>query len=357
MGTRVYDQYRDYLRASKQIEQLKEKKMELERALEKVHHAVENGKEQSGGLRSEDQPTTTQISPPAAYTDYLKDLSKPRVRAPSTGNRRRLSVPPSAVDMVFVHGLNGHPRTTWSAKNHGVFWPIDLLPTTNEDCRTSVLTYGYDADVTAFTSGSEQDNIDEHARRLFAGLTSELSHSSPDAALVAATFNSFDRDSRRSKKVAKRVILSSGLNEFAYLTKSLHAQQSRSKAFVCTYLCEGRCRFASKQDWKRHMNKTHSTWRTPADLLDSSFDTDLSRMLTRPSCSTKAMYGTGGRPRLILAPRRLAAISARYSRCGKVSANAVGKLRHVQRGHGGRRRQARSCASKVWHCSDTVNPG
>ncbi|PYI11768.1 hypothetical protein BO78DRAFT_425657 [Aspergillus sclerotiicarbonarius CBS 121057] len=46
-------------------------------------------------------------------------------------------------DIVFVHGLQGHPVSTWATK--GVFWPKHLLPDDVPDCR--ILTFGYDSAV------------------------------------------------------------------------------------------------------------------------------------------------------------------------------------------------------------------
>ncbi|KAE8440915.1 hypothetical protein EG329_006312 [Mollisiaceae sp. DMI_Dod_QoI] len=52
------------------------------------------------------------------------------------------------VDIVLVHGLNGHPYKTWTVVNSGVFWPRDLLPRGLPNCR--VFTYGYQASLTEF---------------------------------------------------------------------------------------------------------------------------------------------------------------------------------------------------------------
>jgi hypothetical protein len=57
--------------------------------------------------------------------------------------------PDAKVDIVFVHGLNGDSRLTWTARN-GVFWPTQLLPATLKSAQARILVYGYNADVYAF---------------------------------------------------------------------------------------------------------------------------------------------------------------------------------------------------------------
>ncbi|KAI1139183.1 hypothetical protein F5Y05DRAFT_412283 [Hypoxylon sp. FL0543] len=80
--------------------------------------------------------------------------------------------PEAKVDIVLVHGLNGDPQKTWTAKN-GVFWPADLLPTSLRDARANVLVYGYNADVYSKKHGSyPSDNfIYMHAQTLVTSLT------------------------------------------------------------------------------------------------------------------------------------------------------------------------------------------
>lgn len=74
---------------------------------------------------------------------------------------------PPLVDIVFVHGLNGHPSHTWTSKS-GAFWPAELLPEVLE--RVRILTYGYNAEVAAFKDGSSRDHIHHHAETLASGL-------------------------------------------------------------------------------------------------------------------------------------------------------------------------------------------
>ncbi|KAI0017119.1 hypothetical protein F4780DRAFT_782650 [Xylariomycetidae sp. FL0641] len=80
--------------------------------------------------------------------------------------------PEAKVDIVLVHGLNGDPQKTWTAKN-GVFWPSDLLPASLRDARANVLVYGYNADVYSKKHGSTpSDNfIFMHAQTLVTSLT------------------------------------------------------------------------------------------------------------------------------------------------------------------------------------------
>ncbi len=84
------------------------------------------------------------------------------------------SPPDANVDIVLVHGLNGHPEKTWTAKN-GVFWPTDLLPASLKGAKARILVYGYNADVYAFggDKSASSDMIHQHAQTLVTGLSLE----------------------------------------------------------------------------------------------------------------------------------------------------------------------------------------
>jgi hypothetical protein len=82
------------------------------------------------------------------------------------------------VDIVFVHGLNGSPHDSWTSKTTGCFWPVDLLPDILAAQRPRILTYGYNANVTAFTDGVSRDSVVSHAETLASSLAANRSVSS-----------------------------------------------------------------------------------------------------------------------------------------------------------------------------------
>lgn len=61
------------------------------------------------------------------------------------------------VDIVFVHGLGGSSRATWS-KNHNpeFFWPLKFLPFEPDINETRILTFGYNAN---FRRGSGKNKM------------------------------------------------------------------------------------------------------------------------------------------------------------------------------------------------------
>jgi len=77
------------------------------------------------------------------------------------------------VDIVFVHGVDGHPERTWTSGWNGkskVFWPSQLLPPMIEEKKARILVYGYDACLTSFMDGDAGGKIHNHAEHLIAEL-------------------------------------------------------------------------------------------------------------------------------------------------------------------------------------------
>ncbi|KAF8515489.1 P-loop containing nucleoside triphosphate hydrolase protein [Hysterangium stoloniferum] len=66
------------------------------------------------------------------------------------------------IDIVAIHGLDGHREGSWTAEN-GIFWLKDLLPQQLPNAR--IVTYGYDA-----STGTQSSKIEEtlygHAENL-----------------------------------------------------------------------------------------------------------------------------------------------------------------------------------------------
>lgn len=69
------------------------------------------------------------------------------------------------VDIVFVHGLGGTSRKTWSKNGDPeLFWPLKFLPLEPYICRSRILTFGYNANFRA--AGSVSTSILDFAKDL-----------------------------------------------------------------------------------------------------------------------------------------------------------------------------------------------
>ncbi|RYP92953.1 hypothetical protein DL770_000934 [Monosporascus sp. CRB-9-2] len=123
----------------------------------------------------------------------------PRRKINSLGFSTIHESPKAGVDIVFVHGLQGHPERTWtytgSAPKLGsglkqrflrsvstssiegpssVYWPYDLLAQSEEFTETRILTWGYDTKVVKdFFGTSDQQNISQHGNNLMVSLQQE----------------------------------------------------------------------------------------------------------------------------------------------------------------------------------------
>ncbi|GAB1211701.1 hypothetical protein ATERTT37_000825 [Aspergillus terreus] len=83
--------------------------------------------------------------------------------------------PDPKVDIVFVHGLNGHPYNTWATTDPDVFWPVDLLPEVLARVGVRIITYGYNANVSSFSDSVSSDHIHNHAETLASSLAANRS--------------------------------------------------------------------------------------------------------------------------------------------------------------------------------------
>ena len=110
----------------------------------------------------------------------------------------------ASVDVVFVHGIFGHPKDTWTCDDADVFWPAELLPPVLEDESTRILTYGYDAGFETFADGQARHKIHDVADRLGRDLVSNrqvMGNQNPDrpiAYLLAASILMSSRSGKLS---------------------------------------------------------------------------------------------------------------------------------------------------------------
>ncbi|KAG8779363.1 hypothetical protein FRC16_003451, partial [Serendipita sp. 398] len=110
---------------------------------------------------------------------------KPRFRRKLTPERKQLGFLELAagqdpiVDIVAIHGLDGHREQSWTAED-GTLWLRDLLPTDLPHAR--VLTYGYDADTRSFSHTSTR-TIFRHAEA-FAEDLSQLRRTHPERPII-----------------------------------------------------------------------------------------------------------------------------------------------------------------------------
>ncbi|KAI1339658.1 hypothetical protein F5Y15DRAFT_381625 [Xylariaceae sp. FL0016] len=105
--------------------------------------------------------------------------------------------PRAAVDVVFIHGLQGHPEKTWtyvgkSRKSSfrqrffrsasatvieeapATYWPCDLLAQSEDFRNARIMTWGYDTRVIRdFFGTSDQQNISQHGNNLMVNLQQE----------------------------------------------------------------------------------------------------------------------------------------------------------------------------------------
>ncbi|CZR69786.1 uncharacterized protein PAC_19686 [Phialocephala subalpina] len=71
----------------------------------------------------------------------------------------------AALDIVFLHGLNGHPHDSWANHKTGFFWPSEFAGNTPT---VRAMAFGYIAD---FSSGSHNSmGITQHAEALLVNL-------------------------------------------------------------------------------------------------------------------------------------------------------------------------------------------
>lgn len=126
------------------------------------------------------------------------------------------------VDVVFVHGLDGHPYHTWTSERSKVFWPGQLLPPIVEEEKARILVYGYDANVISFTDGVSKDKVHNHAEALVAEMSANRRRQGASERPII-----FVAHSLGGLVIKRALIYSSGIRN--------HKTQHLRSIFVSTY--------------------------------------------------------------------------------------------------------------------------
>ena len=108
---------------------------------------------------------SSQISP---FSSYRGQSPEPEQRLADALGLQVIYQPTSIapLDIIFVHGLGGASRKTWSKyQDPRLFWPQQWLPLEPEICTARVLSFGYNA---SFRAGGPRSiaNIADFAKDL-----------------------------------------------------------------------------------------------------------------------------------------------------------------------------------------------
>jgi hypothetical protein len=76
--------------------------------------------------------------------------------------------------VVFVHGLHGHRKKTWTKDN--VCWPGDLLSKEISFSQIRILTFGYDANVINTNGSVSLNSLFDHSLDLLQDLSRVRKH-------------------------------------------------------------------------------------------------------------------------------------------------------------------------------------
>jgi hypothetical protein len=72
---------------------------------------------------------------------------------------------PNTIDVIFVHGLGGSAKGTWTHPETNGFWPTWLLEKDGFE-NVRIATYGYNADYQNIFSRPNVLNIDDFSKQL-----------------------------------------------------------------------------------------------------------------------------------------------------------------------------------------------
>lgn len=111
-----------------------------------------SGPQPTQGDRDESTPSLPRIS---SLLDSGPPNDRPRKNSESDPGQLGLNVvysPPNGhkADIIFIHGLGGASRRTWSQnEDPDLFWPLTFLPLEPDVCLARIMTFGYNANFRA----------------------------------------------------------------------------------------------------------------------------------------------------------------------------------------------------------------
>lgn len=94
-------------------------------------------------------------------------------------------------DIVFIHGLGGTSRSTWSKnRDPNLFWPLMFLPLEQDICNMRIFTYGYNAEVMK-AGGRSSTSILDFAKNLLYDMRFFIDDAAVDLNIGKASITSF----------------------------------------------------------------------------------------------------------------------------------------------------------------------
>ena len=119
---------------------------------------------------SDPLPATSSTSHPAVGYEILFQGDNPIVAECVLLDRQSVHLL-TPISIIFVHGLRGHRRDTWTKQ--GICWPKDLLGIEPALSNVRILSFGYDSRVVVFGGRVSLNSIFKHSMSFLNGLCRE----------------------------------------------------------------------------------------------------------------------------------------------------------------------------------------
>ena len=95
---------------------------------------------------------------------------------------------PPSIDIIFIHGLGGTSRQTWSKnRDPELFWPQKWLPLEPGICTSRIFSFGYDANFSS-TGSNSIANLSDFAKSLLFSMKFGKDESGGDLGIGSVSF-------------------------------------------------------------------------------------------------------------------------------------------------------------------------